>query len=136
LDAISMIESGNNDHAIGRLGEVSRYQILPHIWRSYTTSRSYADPIQARHVAHRHLEHLETLFRKKAGREPTEFERYVVWNAGVSYYASKGFSRWRVPDVIRERAERFVNLRNDSTARWRNTAEVQAAPGRSPRPAT
>jgi hypothetical protein len=30
-----MVESGANDNAIGSRGEVSRYQILPHIWRLY-----------------------------------------------------------------------------------------------------
>jgi len=32
LDALSEIESHNNDHAIGKQLEVSRYQILPAFW--------------------------------------------------------------------------------------------------------
>ncbi|HXG49204.1 MAG TPA: hypothetical protein VNO52_16390, partial [Methylomirabilota bacterium] len=38
LEALSLIESGNNDRAIGRAGEVSRYQILPTVWRRYSHS--------------------------------------------------------------------------------------------------
>ena len=28
-EALSMIESGNNDHAVGAVGEISRFQIRP-----------------------------------------------------------------------------------------------------------
>ena len=31
-EALSMIESGNNDRAIGSVGEVSRFQIRPELW--------------------------------------------------------------------------------------------------------
>lgn len=34
--ALSMLESGDNDLARGRAGEVSRYQIMPAVWREYT----------------------------------------------------------------------------------------------------
>ena len=30
--ALAMLESGGNDHAVGRAGEVSRYQISPELW--------------------------------------------------------------------------------------------------------
>ena len=33
LAALSQIESGDNDYAVGPQGEVSRYQIEPKIWR-------------------------------------------------------------------------------------------------------
>jgi hypothetical protein len=33
LAAISQVESGNDDRAVGRLGEVSRFQLLPCNWR-------------------------------------------------------------------------------------------------------
>jgi len=41
LDALSMIESGNNDLAVGQAGEVSCFQILPQLWRHYSHSRAY-----------------------------------------------------------------------------------------------
>src|SRR5512135_2757300 len=92
LEAISMIESGNNDRAIGGAGEISRYQIKPFVWRRYSNSHAYTDPRVAGWVAEKHLHYLETVFRAKAGREATDFDRYVLWNGGISYYARIGFS--------------------------------------------
>ena len=106
-----MIESGNNDRAIGRDGEVSRYQILPRVWRQYSRSSTYTDPRQAAVIAQKHLHFLDAAFRKKAGRDPTDFDRYVMWNAGLHYYQRAEFNPARVARVVRERAQRYVNLR-------------------------
>ena len=38
LEALSMIESGNNDLAVGQAGEVSRFQIRPQVWRQLQPS--------------------------------------------------------------------------------------------------
>ncbi len=111
LEAISMIETGNNDRAVGRAGEISRYQIKPIVWHYYTDSSSYRDPRIAKWVAAQHLQELETTFRSKTGREPTDFDRYVLWNGGFTYYARLHFSPRSVKPVIRERAHRYVNLR-------------------------
>jgi len=111
LEAISMIETGNNDRAVGMAGEVSRYQIMPAVWRCYTSSRAYQDIRISAQVAEIHLASLEASFRKNAGREPTDFDRYVLWNAGPVYYARLGYSASRVHSIIGERASRFVNLR-------------------------
>jgi len=111
LEAISMIESGGNDWAVGKAGEVSRYQLLPKTWRHYTTFQAYSNPLLARQIARQHLAALEANFRARAGREATDFDCYVLWNAGLHYYARIGFQPARVHPVIRERAERFVNLR-------------------------
>ena len=111
LDAISMIESGNNDSAIGGAGEVSRYQIKPQVWRSFTNLNAYQNQKVSCWVAAQYLSVLESNFEKRAGRLPTDFDLYVLWNAGYKYYARIGFAARRVHPVIRERAERFVNLR-------------------------
>lgn len=103
LEAISMIESGNNDRAVGRAGEVSRYQIKPQVWRQYSKSRVYADAQLAGWVAAQHLQDLESGFRAKTGREATDFDRYVLWNGGLSYYARLHFSRVRQIDHSRTR---------------------------------
>ena len=42
--ALGMIETGNDDLEIGGLGEVSRYQIMPSVWRHYSNSHRYHDP--------------------------------------------------------------------------------------------
>ena len=111
LEALSMLETGDRDSAVGGVGEVSRFQMLPSVWKKYSSSQAYHDPVVARQVAGQHLEFLESNFRKQSAREPSEFDVYVLWNAGLSYYAKRDFSPARVSPAIRERAERYVNLR-------------------------
>jgi hypothetical protein len=129
LAAISMIETGDNDSAIGRAGEVSRYQIKPVVWHQYTDSNAYRDPRMSARVAAQHLEQLETVFRTKTGREPTDFDRYVMWNGGMTYYASVKFSPKAVKAVIRERANRYVNLRKgNATSSGVSLAVIDLSP--------
>ena len=110
IEAIGMIESGNNDYAIGDAGEISRYQIKPRVWQHYSPSRAYRSVEVSKVVAEQYLTALEDQFRKRAGREPSDFDRYVLWNAGPSYYARIRYSAARVHPIIRERANRFANL--------------------------
>jgi hypothetical protein len=110
--ALGMIESGNDDRGIGRAGEVSRYQIHPAVWKNYSESRDYQNPESALQVARQHWNYLTNYFRDRAGREPTPFDMYVLWNTRFGHYARKGFDRARLSPVIRERAQRFVNLVN------------------------
>jgi len=112
LEAISMIETADRDWVVGSAGERSRYQIMPKVWSSYTSSREYRNPQLARAVAERHLASLEETFLKATGREPSDFDRYVLWNGGPTYYAKINYDAKRVHPVIRERAERYVNLRH------------------------
>jgi len=109
-----MIETGNNDRARGSAGEVSRYQLLPKVWKCYTSSVAYQDPDVSSRVARQHLDYLESWFQSQAGRPATDFELYVLWNAGPAYFARKAFRAAAVNPVIRERARRFVNLRTAS----------------------
>jgi hypothetical protein len=112
LQALSMIESGDNDAAVGQAGEVSRYQIKPRIWQEYSVSKAYRDSAISTKVAGKHLADLEQTFRARTGREPADFDLYVLWNAGPTYYARVNFSSKRVSPIIRERAQRYANLRN------------------------
>lgn len=111
LEAISMIETADRDWVVGRAGERSRYQIMPKVWDSYTSSREYKNPQVAGAVAERHLTVLEETYRQATGSEPSDFDRYVMWNGGPTYYAKINFDAKRVHPVIRERAQRYVNLR-------------------------
>jgi len=110
LEALGMIESGDNDAAVGRAGEVSRYQIKPHIWRQYSSSQEYQNKVEARRVAERHMQELFRLFGHGAKRQASDFDLYVLWNAGPTYYRSIGWLRSRVHPVVRERAQRYMNL--------------------------
>ncbi len=104
LSALSMLESADNDRAVGKAGEISRYQILKSEWRSVSATRSYTNPTAAKQVAEvliqRRLEQFQTARR----RAPTDYEFYVLWNAPAQ--ALNG----RISPKVAERARRFVNL--------------------------
>ena len=108
--ALGMIETANNDEEIGGAGEVSRYQIMPSVWKHYSDSRSYQNPEVSLEVAQQHWTALHAFFKKQAHREPTDFDMYVLWNTRYGYYASKGFNPARLNPVVRDRAQRFANL--------------------------
>ena len=107
-----MIESGNDDRGVGSAGEVSRYQIHPAVWRNYSESRDYRNPEVSLQVARCHWNYLTNYFRDKAGREPTSFDMYVLWNTRFGYYHRKEFEPERLSPAVRARAKRFVNLVN------------------------
>jgi hypothetical protein len=116
LEAISMIESGNNDAAVGRAGEVSRYQIRPHVWKQFSAPAerhpaAYGDPATASAVAQRYVDWLGKYYKEATGRAADNFDLYVMWNAGAAYYRRIGFTKDRVHPTVRARADRFVNLR-------------------------
>ncbi|MGA2246087.1 MAG: hypothetical protein ABSH48_13895 [Verrucomicrobiota bacterium] len=108
--ALGMIETGNDDREIGGAGEVSRYQIMPSVWRCYSVSRSYRNPEVALAVARQHWAVLHDSFKQQAGREPTNFDMYVLWNTHHGYYAGRNFDPARLSPVVRDRAQRYVNL--------------------------
>ena len=114
--ALGMIETGNQDDEIGRAGEVSRYQIMPSVWKHYSGSSRYQNPEVSLEVARQHWTALCSSFKQLAHREPSDFDIYVLWNTRHGYYASKGFDPARLHPVVRDRARRFVNLleRGDS----------------------
>ena len=116
LEAISMIESGNNDAAVGRAGEVSRFQIRPNVWRQFSApaerhAAAYGDAAVAGAVAQRYLDWLSKYYKEGTGRSADDFDLYVMWNAGAAYYRRIGFAKERVHPSVRGRAKRFVNLR-------------------------
>lgn len=112
LDALGMIETGNNDREIGGAGEISRYQIHPIVWRSYSKSVDYVNPEVSLQVARQHWSYLAGYFKDKTGREPDDFDMYVLWNTRYGYYARRGFSPTQISPVVQDRAQRFVNLVN------------------------
>ena len=108
--ALGMIETGNHDDEIGGAGEVSRYQIMPSVWRQYSRSQNYRNPEVSFSVAQKHWARLYAGFIRQAHREPTDFDMYVLWNTHYGYYASKGFNPNRLAVSVRDRAQRYVNL--------------------------
>ena len=96
--ALSMIESGDDDRAIGPRGEVSRFQIRPELWPGGNSQNEQDALAAAQEVMKPRLE----AFEKSHGRSATDFEFYVLWNAP-----------WRLDrpsKAVTERARRFSNL--------------------------
>ena len=93
-----MIESGNNDSAVGSLGEISRYQIRPRLWPGGNPH----NPNLALTVAQKIMQKRLAKFQHLHNRAPSDFEFYVLWNAPqeVNHPCR----------AVAERAERFANL--------------------------
>lgn len=102
--ALSMIESGNDDSAIGPSGEISRYQILPATWQHYTKGRAL-DPLNATNslsIAQAVMSERCADFQEANHRPPTDFEFYLLWNCPARVaHPSK---------LAADRAQRFANL--------------------------
>lgn len=104
FDALSMIESGDDDFAHGQHTEVSRFQIRSELWLA-TTNAPISQATNAGialDVAQMIIAKRCQLFEARYGRPPTDFEFYVLWNSpGQIDNPSR---------AVRARAERFVNL--------------------------
>jgi hypothetical protein len=101
--ALSQIESGDNDKAVGRLGEISRYQILPDVWSTFAPEKAnWENPKDALAVAKKTMKKRCADFEQNFHRVPTDFEFYVLWNAPAQVE--------RPGRVVSERAKRFCNL--------------------------
>lgn len=96
--ALSMIESGNDDRAVGPSGEVSRFQIRRELWPGGDPHDERAALCAAQEIMHSRLD----LFQKIHRRAPTDFEFYVLWNAPCQADHPSM--------TVAERAQRFVNL--------------------------
>ncbi|MFM7215502.1 MAG: hypothetical protein ACKO3H_11565 [Verrucomicrobiota bacterium] len=115
-DSLAMFESGatgpeasSADRVRGGAGEISRFQILPEVWRAYSKSRDYTNPQVAWTVAQRILDDRISDFQKATGRPPRPVELYLLWNK-PGHFAAKGYSVRKVASHYRLKAERFENL--------------------------
>lgn len=93
-----MIESGDNDDAVGAMGEISRFQIRRDLWPGGNPEDYSKALVAARDLMQPRLR----LFRAKHRRDATDYEFYILWNAP-----------WEVDHpspVVMERARRFANL--------------------------
>jgi hypothetical protein len=101
--ALSQIESGDNDKAVGKKGEISRYQILPDVWSAFASENAdWENPKHALTVAKEAMKKRCAEFEQTFHRPPTDFEFYVLWNAPAQVE--------RPGSVVSERAKRFCNL--------------------------
>ena len=111
-DSLALIESGMRDNAVGRDGEVSRYQLLPKVWSQYSKSKRYSDDRLAQAVANQHAEWLRIQFRKAARREASEADLIIMWKIGFAGFRRLNFDASRISAASADRVERFLNLRS------------------------
>jgi hypothetical protein len=117
LRPLSMLETGNNDYAIGSVGERSRWQIRKTTWNKYCKlpfeSHSRNPKISAA-VAGLHVQYLHNkLTTAYGGREPSPAQLYCAWNMGLTGFRRRKYLVSRCPAAVQERAERYANLYAD-----------------------
>jgi hypothetical protein len=104
LSALSMLETGNDDRAVGSAGEISRFQVKKAEWRSVTNSANYCDSETATKVMIQLMDKRIHAFHDHFGRSPSDFEFYALWNA-PSQALTGHISR-----KVAARCVRFANL--------------------------
>lgn len=112
-DALAEIESGRNDKAVGKCGEVSRWQILPAVWEQYR--KPGMKPCNAKDamvVAWNHYGDLGDGFILKTSRKPTETDMLILWRLGVKGYSRLNFNPARVSKLDKKRIRDFRRLRD------------------------
>ena len=111
------------DLSIGKRKEVSRFQILPYVWRQYSASRDYSDPETAWNVAVRILNEREQVFRQATQRDWDYTDIYLMWNAPGEYRRAN-WDRTNVSRPVLERAARFANLMEERTRLYASQTRV------------
>jgi len=104
--ALAKFESNNNDLAVGRAGEVSRFQITPALWKANAAAGSSPrDARTAGRVARSIMDERCVAFERHRHRRPSDFEFYVLWNAPAYLLQGKPVSH-----TVAGRARRFCRL--------------------------
>jgi hypothetical protein len=104
FSALSMLETGDNDQAVGSAGEISRYQVRKTEWRSVTNSANYCDSETARTVLVKIMNKRVGAFKARFGHAPSDYEYYALWNAPAQ--AMEG----HLTPKVAARCERYANL--------------------------
>lgn len=99
------------DQVRGRHREVSRFQILPRVWRQYGRSADFTNPDTAWRVTSIILEARREEFKRATGQDWDGFWLYAMWNA-PGECRKAGYQANRLTACVRERAGRFSNLLN------------------------
>ena len=102
--ALSMVETGDNDSAIGPSGEISRYQVLPATWQHYAKGQALdpMNPTNSLSIAQGIMSERCAQFQKTNHRPPTDYEFYLLWNC-PAHVAHPG-------KLAADTAQRFANL--------------------------
>lgn len=109
--ALGAIESGNNDKAIGKKSERSRYQILPSVWREncpYRLSEA-TNPVYSWICCTNILDRRVVSFHRVMNRRPGWIELYALYNS-PAWMAHNGYRKKLMHRALREKGERFAAL--------------------------
>jgi hypothetical protein len=117
-------QRGYSDYKRGTSGEVSRYQIMPDVWKRYSSNRDYHNPVAAWQVAQQILTDRVHDFRARMHRDPNATELYLLWNKPGHFSAAK-FSLKRVDRHYLARARRFANIYSAVATAYRAREEAQ-----------
>jgi hypothetical protein len=116
IDALGEFETGAKgnhlqkaDFKVGKHKEVSRYQILPRIWKIYAKKYDPKNPEIARTITIRILNERINLFYSKTGRVPQPEEIYALWNAPTNLFKAN-YNFRLLSKVVKERSLRYKNL--------------------------
>lgn len=124
LAAVAEVESGTAAHprgddlAIGKAGEVSRYQMSRALWAKYSSQigqprADWKDPTMAARIAEAHsLRILAAMPADLKGSEQrTVFWAAVAWNRGLSVCVRDGWAQGPTPSkAVFDYAWRVVNV--------------------------
>ena len=97
LIALSALESGHRPAAIGPAGEVSRFQVLPRIWRAHRGGNPRNDAEAVRVAS-------EIMRVRTRGESVSKIDWYLLW------HCPGRVRRGTVTRADRELAERFERL--------------------------
>jgi hypothetical protein len=114
--ALSMLESGDNDKAIGSRGEISRFQVKRAIWPGGNSRDPQVALAAAQGIMRPRLEK----FQQDQKRPATDYEFYVLWNAPATIS--------HPPLCVIERARRFANLVSRNVLLAKDSTPKAAAP--------
>jgi hypothetical protein len=114
-EALGQIESGADkpeqcaaDFVHGPAGEISRYQLLPSVWRAYGGGDP-TDPAHAWVVASQVIRDRSAAFELATHRPPTPREVYALWTA-PGQFARRDYDWQRLSPRVRARSQRYANL--------------------------
>jgi hypothetical protein len=90
LQALALVETANDDRAVGSAGERSRYQIGAMVWRQWEPGlpHSWCRGQMARSVAERHVRWLRRELGPGLRDDPAAVAS--AWNRGLAGYRKKG----------------------------------------------
>lgn len=117
LASIAAVESGNNDMAIGKAGEISRYQISPVVWekhhKTFDPYRKGPSNLQvASQIAAAHVATIRSSIHPKIQQDEFDEIFWVAacWNSGIAGATKAKWNKARLPRHVQDYAERVLNI--------------------------